>query len=614
MPVTRSDWALICYKPDTSFKALYSNRSPVSFVHTSNTGSVQRLSNRTAELTALESIRIFRNVEGFCESVEITADSANKRLEIEPFDVVSIQFPDLDQTTGDERDDAFFVPVARGFATVSRSRQRRDTTNTYRLLGSTQDLSNIETPNIELPEGLDVADYLTRIVKFVRLHPSIIFHGGTSATFEPLGVTVDRRINPNSVDLAQYMGALQSYAEQAGVKVRYGVDDTGIVRFEKVSPTILRENENAVYASGQGEVRFREPSNTEHINAVRWFIGQGNTRSGLFRWPGSYSSATPDPITHLSTHKNTSLGVRTEQLSPSQDILEPISIGAALPSGRAIASFVGDTQDETFTLRRIIDSESSSYCVIQGVVESSTFPEHYFIRLRFAFQRGTPVNAIAAVSFSFKQDPSGVEPQRAYAYFHTNFMNTQGKRMGGPLFDILTQGATAVGDTTIKLLPVSSGVSGEDTLFFGDRARVKAASIIPDVLQTTDYIELVFGFHSPAGPPRIAIQDFRIHRMDTLLLDGLAIQAYKFPVQDPFDLRYFYHKPYHRRIELASQEGDTIPPTEATSMLELDAFGKTTTFVTGEPVSADVAAAQAALNKKVRAAMNNAAKSSIKKR
>ena len=54
------------------------------------------------------------------------------------------------------------------------------------------------------------------------------------------------------------------------------------------------------------------------------------------------------------------------------------------------------------------------------------------------------------------------------------------------------------------------------------------------------------------------------------------------------------------RFELA------IPSTEATSILALDGFGKTTTFTTGEPVSAEVAAAQAAHNQKLRALQNRA--------
>lgn len=399
---------------------------------------------------------------------------------------------------------ATFYPRFRGRAALRANEgDPSGLAQPYRIIGHRAEFATSVDSNTPYPAQTPLDD-LAEAYLFFRPF------GLSSFASVPSSVKAPGAVNANYGQLDELLDGLVTLGEAQGQKLAWGASAYAQAFFSRAGGV-----SRILYEGSDCAVSWPPVQSEQPVTGVRWLLGNGNAkRSPYVGFPG-VSLETPDTLSHLSE----SGGLRGRTLTlDAGDLggLKALSLTPELVKGTPIASFVGNTQDASFTLSRVSDADSSAYAVVEMAKDHAT--NDAYLELDLPLPVGFSPETLVAVSLNFKLE--GEDERSVYAEYEIQ---------GG-----FWQDADPFTANEIKLYQGQAASDIERTLVFGDRARAQAGPIgsatkpwvIRLRLHHTHYALQRNGVYEELPLPRYALEDFRLWTVDTAALDAAARGEY----------------------------------------------------------------------------------------
>ena len=512
-----SRWALLVFSPDIGKTGI---ASKLKDVYSWQDGSITFDDDGTTYTVQAEVAPLFdlRWVNGPNED-SLEADWRGRDLNIGPRDVVWIC------TLGHRSGEASttYYPRFRGY--VTNSRNASDTTpgaSLYRAKGIRwalygKDLGEQGGGNRQYSSGNDIAGDIIDNERSEMALAADLYGIDTGSTISNIGVTSEAAINHGSVSMGEFADAMLGPCENGGVTAVWGVGASdGVFFFEERGTTTA-----VVTTADVLEVRWRDVNAEELVTKIRWAITDGTLDKRLDNWDAAGGTSpvldTPDLLSHVSDSGNTTYRTQTRMLQPPDGLspLTPYDVSGwtfTIAQGSLDSSYVGSSLDSPATDDNIHDGDQTSYSIFAADVGGQ-------IELSYDIPNSSPTvdtQDIRGISFRARaaSDLSNLGIAAYLSYAVSGSYSTL-----IPIWGNVVQ----TGDLSANL-GYTDGFNEIDVfLAVGDRAQ--ADSNTSGARRISVFIDIFSGGTSN----KVAIEDFRVWKINTAELDGAAELEYKLP-------------------------------------------------------------------------------------
>jgi hypothetical protein len=390
----------------------------------------------------------------------------------------------------------------------------------YRIVGHAEELKTSVDNNKQYPQGANFLNTLSDIAT-PNIPVSVL---AADVSTNLLSLTLDQLYNPNYALLNEVFDSFADKSRAKNQNVQWGINGRRSLWMHPKDSGIFTVDERDV----NHDVEWPNNVAQDYWNRVRWEISSGNLST--FFYPnasGLPTLETPDLVTHVS-----SIGygpyLKTKPVEVPSDViaLRPLptaytttpgagEVGYELVTGQAIASFLGNTQDVSVNLSRMIDGNPSSFVVYEQEPPFTPLSVNQDLRIDVRFGSGIAVKDVVAFKLRMKPDSSGQanEPVGAYPLRATIFIRN------------------AASEDIFLSQEIDSFKEIDGYFIVGDTGRnVFGNTVAPTI---SIWFDLFRGVGQP-NPVRISIEDFRFFTLDMAELNLQANKEYNVPTSAQF--------------------------------------------------------------------------------
>lgn len=526
-----NDWLLLVQAPgrtlenaETTRRRLYGPRGESVTLVLNEIGTTTLTT--TATTAPIVELQWSVTPEEGCLDGIIEGGSLGADFSIGSMDIVTIftkGYRSLETTT-------WYYPRYRGTAITAPSTHREDGKPTrISLEGSRESLYFVPTGKNQPRTGRyqDIVLFtLADVLVSDDLGTNRMGNGVAAGPWPNTGLgSTDTPINANGKNVGEFLDAIVNVAGNAV----WGVNPYG----NPYLRTPSEESDFLVEGSEGAEAVWHDVQGHRSASRVKWFLGQGNSGQKAFA-TGGVDLTTPDNLTYLSIVNAGDPMQRTLEEAPGSESTPLKAIEVSLGfQGSAEASYVGRHKDSTLTFSRIYDEDPTSYLVLRPSILTDSGYSTYYAQISLTEIEDIGPEDVVAISYSINSALEGKTPECAVALqlvYDRDFINRQ------TTFNLHGQahynGNNFYSDGVVYAQGLGA-LQGE--IIFGDRARTD---------RPPSFVSAFMRFLAPTNDVYIAINDFRMWKIDKDALDKAASTLVSVPERD---------------ASLVSVEGERLP-------------------------------------------------------